>query len=268
MKTKNTRAQDIEEVKEMWNEAARKLGDSPLATTHDRLLRDMEIEAVLKYVPSTKKKLKILDLGCGNGFSTIEYAKVRTHDFVGVDFSEEMIKFAEKALKKNQKKLKGSLSFSQGDALHLNFKDSAFDIVTTGRCLVNLVTVEDQKKGLLEIHRVLKKGGYAILCEGSQQGFEAVNDLRKIAGLPLMTYHWHNIYLDETKLVPFMKKYFTVEAVDAFASTYFIASRVFNAIASPDPKKPDYFSKINKVATKLPAVGEHSSLKVFLLKKK
>lgn len=268
MKTKNTRAQDIEEVKEMWNEAARKLGDSPLATTHDRLLRNLEIEGVLKYIPSTKKKLKVLDLGCGNGFSTIEYAKVRAHDFTGVDFSDEMIKFAQKALKKNQKKLKGTLSFLQGDALALDFKDGTLDLVTTGRCLVNLVTVEDQKKGLLEIRRVLKKGGYAILCEGSQQGFEAVNNLRKIAELPLMTYHWHNIYLDETKLVPFMKKHFTVEAIDAFASTYFIASRIFNAISSPDPKKPDYFSKINKVATKLPAIGDYSSLKIYVLRKK
>ena len=267
MSKKNTRAEDIAEVKEMWDVAADKLGDSPLATTHDRILRDLEVDGVLKYIPKVKKQLKVLDVGCGNGFSTIEFAKQRNDKFFGVDFSEKMIEHANRALKKNSKKLKGKIDFSVGDALALDFKDNYFDVVTTGRCIVNLVSLKDQKAGLMEIHRVLKKGGVAILCEGSHQGFTKLNELRKIVGLPLMKYHWHNIYLDEDKLLPFMKKHFRSVEVDSFASTYFVASRVFNAISSKDPSKPDYFSKINKAAAKLPAIGDYSSLKIYYLKK-
>ncbi len=264
----NTREEDIAEVQEMWNQAAREKKDSPLATTHDRILRDLEIAAILKRSPDGKKTLKVLDVGCGNGFSTIEYAKARAHDFYGVDFSPEMIKYAEAAKKKSAKKLKGKISFAQGDALKIDAKDATYDIVTTDRCIVNLVTVEDQKACIKEIHRVLKKGGHAIICEGTQQGFANINELRKLANLPIMKNHWHNIYLDETKLEPTMKKYFDVIEIDPFASTYYIASRVFNALAATDPTKPDYFSPINKIAAQMPSLGNYSPLKVWYLKKK
>ncbi|MBP6924069.1 MAG: class I SAM-dependent methyltransferase [Candidatus Pacebacteria bacterium] len=264
----NTREEDITEVKEMWNEAARAKKDSPLTTTHDRILRDMEISAILKRIPDSKKTLKVLDIGCGNGFSTLEYAKARPHEFHGVDFSAEMIKYAELAKKKATKKLKGKVTFKEGDALSIDAKDGAYDIITTDRCIVNLVTVEDQKKAIKEIHRLLKKGGHAIICEGTKQGFDNINSLRVLAKLPVMKNHWHNIYLDETKLEPVMKKLFEVIEIDPFASTYYIASRVFNALAATDPTKPDYFSSINKVAALMPSFGEYSPLKVWYLKKK
>jgi ubiquinone/menaquinone biosynthesis C-methylase UbiE len=253
----------IQKIKHFWDQQAEKLGSDPLATTHDRLLRDLEVAAILKYIP--KKKCKVVDIGCGNGFNTFAYAKARSSEFLGVDYSEKMISHANKALKKN--KLKGKLAFQTGNVLDLHFKKSSFDIVTTGRCLINMVSLQDQKKALKEIYRILKKGGKAILCEGTQQGFGRVNEFRKLAGLPLMPYHWHNIYLDEIKLVPFMKRYFKVLSIDSFASTYYLASRLFNAVAAKNPAKPDYFSKINKVAVKLPAIGDCSPLKIFYLEK-
>ncbi|MEK7462346.1 MAG: class I SAM-dependent methyltransferase [Patescibacteria group bacterium] len=264
----NTREEDIAEVQEMWNEAARAKKDSPLATTHDRILRDLEIAAILKRIPEGKKTLKVLDIGCGNGFSTLEYAKARSHEFHGIDFSPEMVKYAEAAKKKAIKKLKGKVSFAEGDALKVTAKDGTYDIVTTDRCIVNLVTLEDQKASIKEIHRLLKKGGRAIICEGTMQGFTNINNLRKLAKLPIMKNHWHNIYLDETKLEPVMRKYFEVIEIDPFASTYYIASRIFNALAATDPSKPDYFSKINKVAATMPSFGEYSPLKVWYLKKR
>ena len=268
MKKINTREQDIEEVRGMWDEAAREKKDSPMATTHDLILRELEIAAILKRIPDGKKTLKVLDMGCGNGFSTLEYAKARSHEFSGVDFSSEMIKYAEIAKKKAAKKLKGKVIFSEGDALNIDAKDGTYDIVTTARCIVNLVTIEDQKKAIKEIHRLLKKGGHAIICEGTKQGFANANELRALAKLPIMNNHWHNIYLDETMIEPVMKKYFEVIEIDPFASTYYVASRIFNALTSPDPTKPDYFSRINRVAAMMPSFGEYSPLKVWYLKKK
>lgn len=261
----NKNLKERAEVRSYWDNQAREKGNDPLATTNDRILRDLEIEATLKYIPH--KKVKILDVGCGNGFNIFAFAKERSATFVGVDFSEEMVRAAKSAMMK-EKNLKGSISFQTGDVLNLPFADKAFDIVVTGRCLVNMVSLNDQKKALVEIARVLKKGGKAILCEGSKQGMAQMNMLRKAAGLPEVLSHWHNIYLDEDKIVPFAKKNFYVRAIDCFSSTYFIASRIFNAVAAKDPSKPDYLSIINRTAAKLPAIGEHGSLKIYYLEKK
>lgn len=254
-------------VKAYWDEQAAKGADNPLATTHDKLLRILEIDNILKHIPD--EPLRIADVGCGTGYSTIEFAKVRQASFVGFDYSQNMIDEAVKLQTAEQKNLKGTVSFAVGDVTNLRSLNlEPFDIVTTDRCLINLMTTEEQQTALKEIWEILKPGGAYIMCEGSKQGFAKVNELRAAAELPIMQNYWHNLYIDEEKVLPFVETLFECLAVENFASTYYIASRIFNAVNAADPQKPDYLSIINRTAIKLPPIGDYSPLRIYYLRKK
>lgn len=253
-------------IKTFWDEKAKQYGSDPIATTGDRLLRDLEIDNILKYIPN-EINLKIADFGCGNGFSTIEYAKSRSAHFFGYDYSKNMVEEAKKRCK--EESLIGNVEFEYADILNLSFLPSNFlDIATTDRCIINLVSIDDQKKAITEIYNVLKPNGYFIMCEGSQQGLSKINELRKSVGLSVIENHWHNLYIDENEILPFLNGLFEIVEINNFCSLYYIASRIFNAVSSQNPEKPDYFSIINKTAVKIPSVGDYSPFKIYYLKKK
>lgn len=103
-----------------------------------------------------KPDVKILDLCTGTGDIAIYIAKniVKDGQVIGVDFSQEMLKIA-------RKKGQGveNLTFIKVDALDLPFKDEEFDACFISFGLRNLTNL---KKGLQEMKRVTKKGGFVI----------------------------------------------------------------------------------------------------------
>lgn len=115
------------------------------ATSPDFNLREVEIEAMAKWL---RDDVSILDVGCGNGYSTLSHAARFKSSFVGVDFVPEMISSA--ALLQEKFALAGSVKFQVGDATELNFPDASFDIVTSQRCLLNLPSRESQWKAIGE----------------------------------------------------------------------------------------------------------------------
>lgn len=102
-----------------------------------------------------KSDFKILDLCTGTGDIAIHISSIVKDGLViGVDFSEKMLEIA-------RKKGEGieNLAFAQADALDLPFKDGEFDACFISFGLRNLT---DLKKGLAEMKRVTKKGGYVV----------------------------------------------------------------------------------------------------------
>ena len=64
-------------------------------------------------------------------------------------------------------------------------------------------------------------------------------------------------------------KLFNIIEENHFASTYYLVSRVVNAwIHSKNNSEPKYEDEINKMASKLPAEGEFSPMRLYVLKKK
>lgn len=115
-----------------------------------------------KYLPKNKK-LKILDVGCGPGAALLYLS--RFGDVIGVDLSDEALKYA----KKRGKVIKADIS-------SLPFENESFDLVT---CLDVLYHqwVKDNKKALLEIKRVLKPGGIFFLREPAYNWFKSSEDV-------------------------------------------------------------------------------------------
>ncbi len=142
--------------------------------------------------PETREFLKsryglILDLGCGSG-RNFEQVKGKT---VGLDFSENMLKFARQAAE--EKKINASLV--AGDAICLPFRNNIFDAAI---CISTLQCIEgkaNRKKSLKELHRVLRKNSEVLVScwnrdqprfRGKREGFIPWN----FEGEKLMRYYY------------------------------------------------------------------------------
>lgn len=110
-------------------------------------------KAYYSYSKKYIKNKKVLDVGCWTGRYT-SFASNYAKKVFGIDPSHEAIDYARKKIPK--------ASFFVGTVESLPFKDNFFDVV------VFLAVIEHIPKGtelqaLIEINRVLKKGGYLIL---------------------------------------------------------------------------------------------------------
>lgn len=104
-----------------------------------------EIDSVLDLLKS--ENIKILDLGCGRG-RYLKYIKDNfpQWELYGIDpfYSD------------------GNLNIKHGSAYNIPFPDSSLDVVYT---YIVMQHISDMQRVLAEIKRVLKPGGYFIICD-------------------------------------------------------------------------------------------------------
>ncbi|GBE20204.1 MAG TPA: class I SAM-dependent methyltransferase [Candidatus Pacearchaeota archaeon] len=98
-----------------------------------------------------KQKGKILDLGSGAGRNLI---KVRGTKMYLVDFSEKMLKLAEKKAKKQKIKIQTT----QAELTKLPFEDNFFDAAITISSIHCIEGKSNREKAVKELFRVLKPG--------------------------------------------------------------------------------------------------------------
>lgn len=231
-----------EVVKQYWDGKASEKGDQPEVTIKDFRFRELEIEVIEEHIGEGDR---ILDVGCGNGYSTLEYARRTKNQVVGLDYSEPMIEAAIRYHSAHHPET-GNIKFLVGDARHLPFEDDSFDIVVMQRCLINIPDREEQKKAADEVHRVLESGGKFLLAEVTLQGHKNLNRLRNRFGLGNVKVHWHNTYVDEGDLLAHIKNGFEVRDIYRFGM-YNLISKVIHPLMVA-PEEPKFDAKINEVA--------------------
>ncbi len=115
--------------------------------------RSKPIEEVAEFL--SKQKGKILDLGCGSGRN---FVKIKGTIY-GIDFSDNMLKFARRyASKKNIK-----VRLTKAHADNLPFHDNFFDAGIFIAVLHCIPTKTKRKKALKELLRVLKPNADAFI---------------------------------------------------------------------------------------------------------
>ena len=97
------------------------------------------------------KGLKVLDVGCGGGF-TCEFLAERGAQVTGVDQSAACIL----AASAHAADMDYSIEYQRSEAEQLPFADDSFDVVT---CVDVLEHVDNARETVAQISRVLKPGG-------------------------------------------------------------------------------------------------------------
>tara|TARA_B110000967_G_scaffold20392_1_gene19002 strand:+ start:784 stop:1752 length:969 start_codon:yes stop_codon:yes gene_type:complete len=113
---------------------------------------------------------KILYVGVGGGMELLQFAYFsRQKDgVIGVDVVDEMLEASEKnfaeAEAQNPWFNKEFVSLKKGDALNLPVEDNSIDVAAQN-CLFNIFKVEDLRKAISEMHRVLKPHGKLVMSD-------------------------------------------------------------------------------------------------------
>lgn len=110
-----------------------------------------KLKIVLRFIRGSPRT--ILDVGCASGWfiSKIsnEFPKAKCF---GIDIYDKGIKYAKKVYPK--------IEFKVADAHNIPYEKNSFDLVVSTEVLEHL---DDPKSAILEIKRVLKKGGTAVI---------------------------------------------------------------------------------------------------------
>ena len=135
---------------------------------------------------------KILYVGVGGGMELLQFAYFsRQKDgVIGVDVVDEMLEASKKnftqAEAQNPWFNKEFVSLKKGDALNLPVEDNSIDVAAQN-CLFNIFKVEDLKKAISEMYRVLKPHGKLVMSDPTceQPMNEALRDNDRLRALCL-----------------------------------------------------------------------------------
>jgi ubiquinone/menaquinone biosynthesis C-methylase UbiE len=263
-----------EVIRAHYKVVAEQYGASPRSSMEDEFVRSKELECIANFHGFVKEEaqrpLKVLELGCGNGYALERLAALdRADQFWGVDFSEELLSIARGRALPN-------CLLSQGDARGLSTDLPLFDYVYTERCLINILEPDGQLEALRQIAKVLKPNGYYLMIEGFADGLRNYNKARSECGLPEVKAAVHNRNFEKSELFQQIEELFTLvdgtqlgkySVPSNFLSSYYFVSRVFY----PALTKGEVVvrnSEMAKFFSFLPPIGDYSTIQAYILQKK
>jgi SAM-dependent methyltransferase len=261
------------EIKAYWEERAQSSRGEATSTTNDIHLRELEhktlVETLVELVPAGAS---VLDLGCGDGLTTLRVAAdLPDLRFFGFDYASGMVDNARANLEKAARSVRERVRFAQGDVMRLAdvVNGERFLVVTSGRCLINLDTSHKQYSAIEQIATCLEPGGYYVPIENFMEGQDAMNTARALLGLGPIPVRWHNLFFREDEFRARTAEWFSSVTFRDFASSYYFATRVIYSGACKElGVEPDYDHPIHRLAPKLPWTGQFSPIRMAILQKK
>ena len=125
---------DPNKILEHYTNQAKLYKASPKSTMKDLFIRGLEVSKLTETLTKlSNKNTKVLEVGCGNGYTISKLSKKLECNFVGIDSNQQLIQLASK------RRLK-KIIFSKQSILEPKFRSGMFDIVFTQRCLINLIS--------------------------------------------------------------------------------------------------------------------------------
>lgn len=117
----------------------------------NQALFNVYMKEILDYVLQYKTKGKFLDIGANIGL-LLNQARNKGFEVEGIEFSKTAIEYGRKTF---------NLKYYEKDIFSLNLKAENYDVVTMNHVLEH---IEDVKKFLSEVHRILKPGGIMVVA--------------------------------------------------------------------------------------------------------
>jgi SAM-dependent methyltransferase len=247
----------IADIRQLYASEAEKHGTSGTSSIQDLRTRHLEVGAISSYL---RDGLRVLEIGCGNGYVAAQLVQKFDIDLEAFDFSDELI---ELAAAQPLAAPRGRVTFYVGDVLNSD-RQNAFDIIFSIRCLQNLTSWESQKIGLANVARALRVGGHYIMDESFWTGLNNLNEARRELDLEPIPESWHNTFFHEEQTIKFMQDLgCTYVDQNAFLSGYYFGSRILLPALMPKGKKVISSSRLNDYFAHLPAVGDFSPMKIL-----
>lgn len=194
---------ELEDIRQHWQNWAVSFGKDLRATTKGRTAKMIEIAAIGRVIKqaraSFKRSLRILEVGCGNGFNCNWIAQNFTDCHVtGLDYIPEMIEAAKQ--KQSEDGIPAvQLNYVVGDALELKNIGDPFDVIFTDRCLINLNSWDLQQQAYRQMASFLTQDGYLATIENSSDARARQSRLRTDMGLPDRPVDKFNTFIADGK---------------------------------------------------------------------
>jgi len=253
----------LSEIQEYWTKQAKNNITRPEASWFDVPMMQLELEEMAKFVDDGDN---VLDVGCANGYKTIELANRKNICIHGIDYVPSMVLAARNQPKKNNRSY---VTFDVGNILDMHLLPTMYDKVVVSRVIINLHDWDQQIIGIQECIKRLRPGGLLLLSEATIQGFAALNNVRKFFGVLALEYPKYNNYLDVTKLTTYPFDSVKFQECVEFSSTYYFGTRVLRKAFEKlfRIKKSKQVNLFNHIFKLLPNMGTCGVQKLFVFKK-
>jgi len=246
-----------------WDKRVQKLKNQEEYSGPDIFLYKKENKLIRKIIDQYKP-IQILDLGCGNGFSTKEICSGLESKIFGIDRTKEAIENAKQMNFKDD-----NFEFIVSNMDNLPFKDENFDFAYAKRSICNLPSFEKQKEAINEAARVLKKGGILCISDLILEGYNKLTNWREKLNLSALRHPNHVKIPSEKEILEISQdKFQLINSLDYTSSYYFMTRILYPLFSRFSNKNLRFDSSFHKFSSKLPSLGSIGANKLYILKKK
>jgi SAM-dependent methyltransferase len=247
---------------EHWSQRAATVANDHEVNLMDVFQRELEFDAILRYL---RPDMNVLEVGCGNGFSTDRFRPAVKH-IDAFDKSEEMIARAHKSAgEKNNR-------FFVDDVLDPRHIDGTYDCVICVRVLINLPDTEAQVLAIQNLARFTRRDGVLLLAEGFTEGFEALSELRAKVGLPPVAPAKINHYSSWEELRHAVERHFDIEERWHLGTYDYLTRVLYPLVVGPESAKhnTNFAERCQELARAFnpDAMAHLSRLQGYVLKKR
>ncbi|MDH5189963.1 MAG: class I SAM-dependent methyltransferase [Gammaproteobacteria bacterium] len=259
-------------IRKHYKKQAEEYGDTSSATMQDEIVREKEVDAIFKFlhsIPVSSKRIRLLEIGCGNGFllSCISKEFNDRFELYGIDMTPELIEIA--------KQSNPDCQFTLGDILKTPYEGGFFDVLISERVIINVLDEEDQVSTYREMARVLRSGALAVLIEGYKSGLYNLNKAREEFLLEPIPEPSVNNWYTEERWELFLKTGFEElpeEKIkdlipENFLSSHYFMTRFLHDVIRPENSKIRNTEFARFFAEALPPTGDYSPLRIKYLRR-
>ena len=245
-----------------WNERAARIENDTEINIMDIFQRELEYDYVCRYLT---KEMTVLEVGCGNGFSTNRFRDLVKH-VDAFDYAENMIERARQSFGETNNR------FIHDNVLDPKHLASGYDTIICVRVLINLRDLSEQRKALTNLSRMGRRGGRLILVEGFTEGFDSLTRLRQQIGLPPVEPAKINFYSAVDDLLPHVQPDFEIEETFHLGAYDYLTRVLYPLIVGPENAKHNsvFSEKCQQLARAFnpDCFAELSRVRGFVLRKK